>query len=63
MIVTKSAVMNKLVTPTSCSNSLATELSLCFPLTYVVGAPTGSPTVNFMAFGFGVGDCCTGMEA
>lgn len=60
-MVTKSAVMNKLVTPSISSSSFATGLSPAEPLTYVVGGPTGSPTANFMALGFGVGDCCTGI--
>jgi len=60
-MVTKSAVMNKLATPSISRSLLATGLSAAEPLTYVVGGPTGSPTANFMAFGLGVGDCCMGI--
>lgn len=53
-MVTKSAVKNTLPTPSSASRSDTYLSSGDEPLTYVPGPPTGSPTVNFIAFGFGV---------
>lgn len=55
MIVTKSAVMNRLATPSMDNSSVATSLSVGLPATNVAGPPTGFPTGNFIAFGLGVG--------
>lgn len=61
MTVTKSAVMNTLTTP-SISRISAAVGSSTWPLALkVAGPPTGSPTVNFMAFGLGVGSGETGI--
>ena len=54
-MVTKSAVMKMLPTPSSDRSCLATSLSVSCPFTNVAGPPTGRPTGNFIAFGFGVG--------
>ncbi len=61
MIVTKSAVMKMLATPATANRALATALSVSWPATKVAGPPTGSPTENFMALGFGVGRALTGI--
>lgn len=61
-IVTKSAVMNKLVTPSSASKGPANGSSSCCPATKVFGPSTGWPTVNFKAFGLGVGSILTAMD-
>ena len=61
-IVMKSAVMNMLVTPASSSISEAAGLSAGCPAMNVAGPPTGTPTENLTAFGFGVGSSLiTGM--
>jgi hypothetical protein len=60
-MVTKSAVMKMLVTPGMASNPAATGSSGAEPATKVAGPPTGSPTENFAALGFGVGATLTGM--
>ena len=51
--VTKSPVMNTDWTP-SMSSIGATDSSAAAASTYVAGPPTGEPTVNFIARGFGV---------
>jgi len=51
--VTKSPVMNTDWTPAS-SRIGATASSALSASTYVAGPPTGEPTVNFIALGFGV---------
>ena len=58
-MVTKSAVKKMLVTPGMARRSRANESSGEVPATSVVGPPTGVPTVNFMAFGFGEGATIT----
>ena len=60
-MVTKSAVMKMLVTPSNASNERANDSAGSLPTTCVVGPPTGFPTVNFIAFGFGEGATETGM--
>lgn len=60
-MVTKSAVMNMLETPSTWNRALASGSSLSTPLTNVSGPPTDSPTENFMALGFGVGAGRTGI--
>lgn len=62
-MVTKSAVMKMLVTPSRASNERANDSSGSLPATCVVGPPTGFPTVNFMAFGLGDGATKTGMAS
>lgn len=52
--VTKSAVMNTLATPSISNRSAATGSSAADPATNVLGSPTLTPTVNFIACGFGV---------
>ncbi len=52
--VTKSAVMNTLVTPSSSSSWAAVTSSASVPATKVDGPPTGTPTVNLRALGLGV---------
>ncbi len=47
--------MNMLVTPSSSRMADAIGLSVGWPATNVAGPPTGVPTENLMAFGFGVG--------
>ena len=54
-MVTKSAVKNRLATPSSSRMGATNGSVASAPLTYVPGPPTGIPTVNFIAFGFGVG--------
>ncbi len=61
VIVTKSAVMNMLATPSISNSSLTKASSVSAPRTKVDGPPTGTPTANFIAFGFGVGAGCTGI--
>ena len=51
--VTKLPVMNTDATPSS-SRMGATATSAVSASTYVAGPPTGEPTVNFIALGFGV---------
>lgn len=53
-MVTKLAVKNTLATPSSAKRSLRKGSSGSEPLTYVPGPPTGDPTVNLKALGFGV---------
>lgn len=60
-MVTKSAVRNTLATPLRSSNARTQGSSGSDPLRCVPGPPTGSPTVNFVAFGFGVGSTLTAM--
>ena len=57
--VTKSAVKKMLVTPGMARSSRANPCSGWAPATCVVGPPTGLPTVNFIAFGFGDGATIT----
>ncbi len=59
--VTKSAVMNTLVTPSSATSSAAMGSSMSAPATKVCGGPTSVPTENFNAFGFGVFWIVTGI--
>lgn len=54
-MVTKSAVMKMLVTPGSESRSPTKASSGSLPLVWVVGPPTGVPTENRIALGFGDG--------
>ena len=54
LMVTKSAVKNTLATPGSPSRNDPSGSSVGWLGTNVVGPPTGTPTVNFTAFGFGV---------
>jgi hypothetical protein len=60
-MVTKSAVMKMLVTPAMPSSPAANGSSGLDPATNVWGPPTGCPTENFAAFGFGVGATLTGI--
>lgn len=60
-IVTKSAVMNRLVTPSNASSGPAKGSSSSWPVTKVLGPSTGRPTVNFRALGLGVGSIMTDM--
>lgn len=53
-MVTKSAVKNTLATPSRPRRSARKASSGAEPLTKVPGPPTGWPTANFMALGFGV---------
>ena len=59
--VTKSAVMNTEATP-SRSKIGAIRSSASAPDVNVAGPPTGVPTVNFKAFGFGVFSITTPMD-
>lgn len=52
--VTKSFVMNTLVTPSMAIRAAPIGSSVSLPATTVVGPPTSTPTENFRAFGFGV---------
>ncbi len=52
--VTKSAVRKTLVTPSRATNCWAITLSVGLSGVNVDGPPTGLPTVNLTAFGFGV---------
>lgn len=61
-MVTKSAVMNRLVTPSNASSGPANGSLSSLPGTKVFGPSTGWPTVNFSALGFGVGSIVTGMR-
>lgn len=61
--VTKSAVMKTLATPSIPSRPLPIGSSVSWPALKVAGPPTGRPTENFIAFGFGVGSAVTGMSA
>lgn len=58
-MVTKSAVKKMLVTPGMARRSRAKPCSGGVPATCVVGPPTGFPTVNFIALGFGDGATIT----
>lgn len=60
-MVTKSAVMKMLVTPGMARRPAASGSLGLDPATNVAGPPTGSPTENLAAFGFGVGATLTGM--
>ena len=60
-MVTKSAVKNTLATPSRASNCDAHASSASTPCTRVPGPPTATPTVNLVAFGFGVGSTRTAM--
>ena len=60
-MVTKSAVMKKLVTPSTARSRVASGSSVDAPATKVLGPPTGTPTENFIALGLGVGPADTGM--
>ena len=60
--VTKSAVMKTLATPGNASSAAPSGSSVGSVGTNVVGPPTGTPTVNFAAFGFGVELTVTGIE-
>ncbi len=62
LIVTKSAVRNTLATPGSASRAVPSGSSVGWEGTNVVGPPTGTPTVNFTAFGLGVELTVTGMR-
>lgn len=62
-MVTKSAVKNTLATPSSSSSCARNSSSGFEPLTTVPGPPTGSPTENLRALGFGVGSTVTGIAA
>lgn len=62
-MVTKSAVKNTLATPSSSNKEVRNSSSVSAPFTYVPGPPTGSPTENLRAFGFGVGSTVTGIAA
>lgn len=57
--VTKSAVMKTLTTPSISSKPAAAGSSGVSPAEKVAGPPTGLPTVNFIALGFGVGSVTT----
>ena len=59
--VTKSAVMKTLATPGNASNAPPRGSSVGWLGTNVVGPPTGTPTVNFAASGFGVELTVTGI--
>lgn len=61
-MVTKSAVMKRLVTPSKANSGPANGSSSSLPATNVFGPSTGRPTVNFSALGFGVGSMETGMD-
>lgn len=61
--VTKSAVMKMLVTPSIAMRSAASGSSTAPPATYVLGPPTGAPTVNLRALGLGVLSTEIGMNA
>jgi len=61
-MVTKSAVMKMLATPSRDRTSAAISLSVSCPRTNVAGPPTGLPTGNFIALGFGVGAGLIAME-
>lgn len=53
-MVTKSAVMNTLVTPSSASKAEPSGSSVGRAAVNVAGPPTGLPTVSLTAFGLGV---------
>lgn len=53
-MVTKSAVKNTLATPSRARRSERYTSPGAAPLTKVPGPPTGRPTANFLALGFGV---------
>ena len=53
-MVTKSAVRKTLVTPSTARIAVPRGSSVGLARVSVVGPPTGRPTVNFTAFGFGV---------
>ena len=59
--VTKSAVMNTLVTPSIATKAAAVGSSISCPATNVAGPPTSTPTENLSAFGLGVFETCTAM--
>ena len=59
--VTKSAVMNTLVTSWIARSAAAVGSSVSRPATKVAGPPTSPPTVNLRALGFGVLEICTAM--
>lgn len=54
VIVTKSAVMNTLVTPSIPRSAMPNGSSVGLAAEKVVGPPTAVPTVNLSAFGLGV---------
>lgn len=54
-MVTKSAVKKTLATPSSARSCDAHCSPGSPPFTRVPGPPTGTPTVNLVAFGLGVG--------
>ena len=58
-MVTKFDVKKTLATPSSSTRSEANGSAGVDPFTYVPGPPTAEGTVNFMAFGFGVGSTTT----
>lgn len=62
-MVTKSAVKKTLATPSRANSSVTNPSSASAPFTYVPGPPTGWPTENLSAFGFGVCSTRTGMSA
>jgi len=60
--VTKSAVMNTLVTPSIATSAAAVGSSTSRPATNVAGPPTSTPTVNLRALGLGVLEICTAIS-
>lgn len=54
-MVTKSAVRNTLITPSRVNSGPTNSSGASAPLMYVPGPPTGTPVLNFIALGFGVG--------
>jgi hypothetical protein len=62
VIVTKSADMNTLVTPSMASSDPANESSVAIPAAKLFGASNWAPTENLRALGFGVGLGVTGID-
>lgn len=60
-MVTKSADMKTLVTPSNASSGAAMGSSVSWPAAKLFGASKSAPTVNFKAFGLGVGVTVTGI--
>ena len=60
-IVTKSADMNTLVTPSRARSGAAMGSSVSWPAAKLRGASKSAPTVNFKALGLGVGVTETAM--
>ena len=62
VIVKKSAVKKMLATPSMAISSVRYSSEASLPDLTVPGPPTGCPTMNFIAFGLGVGDTVTAMR-